>query len=88
MPDVLQYLGKETAVDAANAIVHFLQANTNNSFRSQVIDADSVSAKTIVAAPGMPCGVTPQATAKLGQRLLHDPLQIGVACMLADATTR
>jgi mono/diheme cytochrome c family protein len=43
MPDVLQYLGKETAVDSANAIVHFLQADINNSFRSQVIDADSVS---------------------------------------------
>jgi pyrrolysine biosynthesis protein PylD len=50
-----------------------------------IIGADAVTAKTFVAAPGMPCGVTPQAFAKLGERLLHDPLQIGVACMLMDA---
>ena len=43
MPDVLQYLGKQTAVDSANAIVHFLQANINNRFRSQVIDVDTAS---------------------------------------------
>ena len=53
-----------------------------------IIDTDAVSAKTIVVAPGMPCGATPQAAAKLGERLLHDPLQIGVACMLADAIAR
>jgi len=53
-----------------------------------IIGADAVSAKTFVAAPGMPCGVTPDAATKLGERLLHDPLLIGVACMLADAVTR
>ena len=53
-----------------------------------IIAADTVTDKTIIAAPGMPCGVTPEAAAKLGQRLLHDPLQIGVACMLADAVKR
>ncbi len=52
-----------------------------------IIDADAVSNKTFIAAPGMPCGVTPEAAAKLGERLLHDPLQIGVACMLVDAVT-
>lgn len=34
-----------------------------------------------VAAPGMPCGVTPAARRRLGGRCLHDPLAIGVATM-------
>ena len=43
MPDMLQALGEETAVDTANAIVHFLQANIDNRFNSHEIDTDSIS---------------------------------------------
>ena len=53
-----------------------------------IIDANVITTQTFVTAPGMPCGVTPQAAAQLGKRLLHDPLQLGVACMLADTTAR
>ncbi|MBN1837253.1 MAG: 3-methylornithyl-N6-L-lysine dehydrogenase PylD [Spirochaetales bacterium] len=38
-----------------------------------------------VAAPGVPLGLTPEAAAALGTRLLHDPLQTGVAVMLMEA---
>ena len=48
-----------------------------------IIRAAHINRKTMVAAPGMPCGVTAAAGEKLGRRLLHDPLRIGVAGMLA-----
>jgi len=51
---------------------------------TEIIGSEHVREKTLVAAPGMPCGVTDAAVEKLGPRLLHDPLQIGVAAMLAD----
>ena len=50
---------------------------------ADIIRAAHITRKTVVAAPGMPCGTTAAATEKLGRRLLHDPLRIGVACMLA-----
>ena len=37
------------------------------------------------AAPGVPCGVSERAKRRLGGRLIHDPLQIGVATMLVEA---
>ena len=43
-----------------------------------------ISAKTIIAAPGIPLGVEGSCLAQLSNRLLHDPLQIGVATMLFD----
>jgi pyrrolysine biosynthesis protein PylD len=48
------------------------------------IDVEMITEKTLVAAPGMPCGVTAAARRRLGNRLLHDPLQIGVATMAAQ----
>lgn len=44
------------------------------------VDADSV-----VAAPGLPCGATPEAAAALGRRLIHEPLALGVAAMVAQS---
>jgi 3-methylornithyl-N6-L-lysine dehydrogenase len=53
------------------------------------IDADILHADAFVAAPGLPMGLSQKAREKVGSRLLHDPLQIGVAAMamlaLADA---
>lgn len=48
------------------------------------IHADMLTDQTRIAAPGMPCGVTAAAQRRLGNRLLHDPLQIGVATMAAQ----
>ena len=50
-----------------------------------VICARHVDANTRVAAPGMPCGLTPHAMERLRGRVLHDPLQIGVATMACEA---
>lgn len=52
---------------------------------ADVIHARHVTAGTRVAAPGMPCGVTPRAREKLACRILHDPLPIGVATMACQA---
>lgn len=48
---------------------------------TEVIRAESVSPKTFVVAPGIPLGVSRNALDELSDRLLHDPLQIGVATM-------
>jgi len=49
-----------------------------------LIDADFVSPDTIVAAPGVPVGLTFDAMKKMDGRMLHDCLQIGVATMLLE----
>ena len=43
-----------------------------------------ISEDTMIAAPGIPLGVQAAGLALLSNRLLHDPLQIGVATMLFD----
>lgn len=43
-----------------------------------------LSAKTFIAAPGIPLGLVPGCWAQVEERTLHDPLQIGVATMLYD----
>jgi pyrrolysine biosynthesis protein PylD len=71
-PDLEQALSThDLVVDATNA--------------ADVIHARHVTADTRVAAPGMPCGVTLHAREKLAGRILHDPLQIGVAAMALEA---
>jgi pyrrolysine biosynthesis protein PylD len=41
---------------------------------------------TYIAAPGMPLGLTSAAVEKISDRLLHDPLQLGVAVMAIEAS--
>ena len=43
-----------------------------------------ISEDTLIAAPGIPLGVEAAGVAQLSNRMLHDPLQIGVATMLFD----
>lgn len=52
---------------------------------SNVIDASMITPDTHVAAPGVPCGLSDEARDSLSNRILHDPLQIGVATMVLDA---
>lgn len=47
----------------------------------EILHRRHVSSRTCVSAPGMPCGVEPAAREALQGRLLHDPLQLGVATM-------
>ncbi|MBE0558347.1 MAG: 3-methylornithyl-N6-L-lysine dehydrogenase PylD [Proteobacteria bacterium] len=48
---------------------------------NQRIDAKTLHAEAYVAAPGLPFGLSREAREKVGSRLLHDPLQMGVAAM-------
>jgi pyrrolysine biosynthesis protein PylD len=48
---------------------------------AEIIDAEFISPQTFLTAPGMPLGLDRDALKKISDRLLHDPLQIGVATM-------
>lgn len=50
-----------------------------------VIDPAAINASTLIAAPGVPCGISSRGREALSSRLLCDPLQIGVATMLMEA---
>jgi pyrrolysine biosynthesis protein PylD len=50
-----------------------------------IIPVEFITPQTFIAAPGMPIGLTPTAVKKTPDRLLHDPLQIGVATMAIAA---
>ena len=49
------------------------------------IEAAHLTPKTLVAAPGMPCALTPEAMAENRGRVLHDALEIGTATMAMQA---
>lgn len=49
------------------------------------IEAAHLTPHTMVAAPGMPCGLTPEAMAEHRDRILHDALEIGTATMAVQA---
>jgi pyrrolysine biosynthesis protein PylD len=53
-----------------------------------LIDAGWVGADGIVSCPGLPPGVTAAAARALGERLVHEPLALGVAAMAVEALTR
>jgi pyrrolysine biosynthesis protein PylD len=72
------------AVDA-EPVMSTLDLIVDATNAADLIDSPQVTAGTLVAAPGMPCGVTPRAREKLAGRILHDPLQIGVAAMACEA---
>jgi 3-methylornithyl-N6-L-lysine dehydrogenase len=50
-----------------------------------IIKAHHVGPDTHIAAPGVPSGLDPEAQSEIGDRLLHDPLEIGVATMAFSA---
>jgi len=51
---------------------------------ANIIGEEQVFKDTFIAAPGIPHGLTSEALKKISDRLLHDPLQIGVATMAID----
>jgi pyrrolysine biosynthesis protein PylD len=74
----------EVAADLDRALAtHDLIIEATNA--AEVIRARHIRASTRISAPGMPCGLSPNAMQKCGGRLLHDPLQIGVAAMACRA---
>jgi len=48
---------------------------------AEIIGAEDISPQMFIVAPGMPPGLSQGALNKVADRLLHDPLQIGVATM-------
>ena len=68
----------EQALDSALRSHQLLVDATNS---PDVIDAENITTQTYITAPGMPLGLTPAAVQKVSERLLHDPLQTGVAIM-------
>ena len=48
---------------------------------ADLIDADWVRGDGVDSSPGLPPGVTPAAATALGDRLVHEPLALGVAAM-------
>lgn len=50
-----------------------------------IIVESFITPETYIAAPGMPPGLTSAAVEKISHRLLHDPLQLGVAVMALEA---
>lgn len=63
----------------------FMVEATNAAF---VIHEADITSRTYIAAPGMPFGLTPAAAREVSGRLLHDPLQLGVSVMAAEAVKR
>lgn len=52
---------------------------------ADILDVQSIGPAALIAAPGVPCGVSAEGRKMLGPRLLWDTLRIGVAVMLMEA---
>lgn len=52
---------------------------------ADIIRPHHVTSDTYISAPGVPLGLNEATRSKISDRLLHDPLQIGVATMVAGA---
>lgn len=52
-----------------------------------IIHTNHITPGTYISAPGMPLGLSEDARAMVSDRLLHDPLQIGVATMIVSAVS-
>ncbi len=50
---------------------------------ADIIKLEYVTPETLIAAPGMPLGLTKDAYSVVKEHLIHDVLEIGVATMLA-----
>jgi pyrrolysine biosynthesis protein PylD len=67
--------------DALGKYEMIFDATNSGSF----IEASHLSPRSMVAAPGLPCALTPEAMAEHRDRVLHDALEIGVATMAVEA---
>ena len=65
------------ALDASNL---YFEATTARG----TIDVSDMDEETLVAAPGIPLGVTDAALARYDAHIIHDPLELGVAAMACE----
>ena len=85
----------ETTKQSSNVTIQIIkdldQALKNHKFiidaspAIDIIQARHITSDTYISAPGMPVGLDKEALLRIGNRLLHDPLQIGVATMVISA---
>ena len=82
---------KDLSNTQINIIEELDQALTDHQFivdatpAAEIIREPHISEQTYISAPGVPLGLDKEAQAKISDRLLHDPLQTGVATMVACA---
>ena len=58
---------------------HYLIVDATNA--AAIIHSRNITPQTCIAAPGVPLGLSSGALSRISDRLLHDPLQTGVATM-------
>jgi pyrrolysine biosynthesis protein PylD len=85
----------ETTKQSSNVTIQIIknldQALKNHKFiidaspATDIIKARHIREDTYISAPGVPEGLDKGALLKIGTRLLHDPLQLGVATMVISA---
>ena len=76
-------------IQILNDLDHALQRHkfiVDASPAPDIIQARHITPRTVISAPGVPMGLDQDARLKIGDRLLHDPLQIGVATMVIGAS--
>jgi pyrrolysine biosynthesis protein PylD len=71
----------EPELNAALSKYRFLVEATNS---ANIIHEQDLLSETYIAAPGIPLGLSPDTAIKAEDRLLHDPLQTGVATMAME----
>ena len=72
---------EENLFDALDSYTLFYDASP----APDIILAKHIKPETIIAACGIPIGLSDEALALVEERLIHDPLQLGTAAMLAMA---
>ncbi|UCH19632.1 MAG: 3-methylornithyl-N6-L-lysine dehydrogenase PylD [Deltaproteobacteria bacterium] len=76
---------KVNIVDALDLALTTHQFMIDATPAADIISARHITPHTYISAPGVPLGLDEKARLKIGNRLLHDPLQIGVATMVVCA---
>jgi 3-methylornithyl-N6-L-lysine dehydrogenase len=87
-PKKIRALGVESGLTVEKDLEEALQKHgliVDASPEAGIIKERHIKPDTAIAAPGLPLGLCPGALVSVGDRLIHDPLQIGVAAMLVLA---
>lgn len=80
----LEKIGIKVIKDIESSLQNF-QYILDASPQAAFLDLANLHPEVMIAAPGIPLGLTPETYLSLEKRVVHDPLQIGVATMLALA---
>jgi len=87
-PDKTKALASELEISVAKDILPALKNHSiifDASPAEDFISEDLVRSDTVIAACGLPIGLTKEARIQIQGRLIHDPLQLGTATMLTMA---